>query len=325
MENVKIVGCGYARASSKIENEALKKAVDTSDEWIQTRTGIASRYISETENTSDLAIRAAQKAIHNAQINTSQISMIIVATCTPDNVTPSVACIVQEALGLNDKPVMAFDINAACSGFLFALQCAASMLQKGYALVIGAETLSKILDWSDRNTCVLFGDGAGAVLIQRTQDGSTMDFYARSKGDKEYALYCAGRSLQPDLENVAQDKPYLSMNGREVFRFAIQAMPDAIYGVLQGQPVEEMDLMIPHQANIRILEYVSKKMKFPMEKMFVNLDQFGNTSAASVPIALAQAWEEHKIKENMDLVLVGFGAGFTWAACKIHIEGGKHQ
>lgn len=224
MENVKIVGCGYARAFSKIENEALKKAVDTSDEWIQTRTGIASRYISETENTSDLAIRAAQKAIQNAQINTSQISMIIVATCTPDNVTPSVACIVQEALGLNDKPVMAFDINAACSGFLFALQCAASMLQKGYALVIGAEILSKILDWSDRNTCVLFGDGAGAVLIQRAQDGSTMDFYARSKGDKEHALYCAGRSLQPDLENVAQDKPYLSMNGREVFRFAIQAL-----------------------------------------------------------------------------------------------------
>ena len=136
--------------------------------------------------------------------------------------------------------------------------------------------------------------------LSEAQDGSTMDFYARSKGDKEHALYCAGRSLQPDLENVAQDKPYLSMNGREVFRFAIQAMPDAIYGVLQGQPVEEIDLMIPHQANIRILEYVSKKMKFPMEKMFVNLDQFGNTSAASVPIALAQAWEEHKIKENMD-------------------------
>lgn len=325
MENVKIIGCGYAIASQKIENDTLKKAVDTSDEWIKSRTGIASRYISEKENTSALALKAAQKAIDHAGIDVHQISMIVVATCTPDNVTPSVACMVQEALGLNEDAVTAFDINAACSGFLFGLQCASSMLQKGYALVIGAETLSKILDWTDRNTCVLFGDGAGAVLISRTQDGSFMNFYSRSKGDKEHALYCAGRSLQPGLENVKQDKPYLSMNGREVFRFAIQAMPDAIYGVLQGEPIEEIDLVIPHQANIRILEYVSKKMKLPMEKMFVNLDCFGNTSAASVPIALAQAWEDKKIKENMDLVLVGFGAGFTWAACKIHIEGGNNQ
>ena len=171
---------------SVIENEALKKAVDTSDEWIQTRTGIASRYISETENTSDLAIRAAQKAIQSGQIDGSQISMIIVATCTPDNVTPSVACIVQEALGLNDKPVMAFDINAACSGFLFALQCAASMLQKGYALVIGAETLSKILDWSDRNTCVLFGDGAGADRVGG--EGRGVPLHHRRQGFAERAL-----------------------------------------------------------------------------------------------------------------------------------------
>ena len=193
------------------------------------------------------------------------------------------------------------------------------------ALVIGAETLSKILDWKDRNTCVLFGDGAGAVLIKRCDDGSNMTFYARSKGDKDKALYCAGRSLQPELKNIAQEKPYLSMNGREVFRFAIRSMPDAIEHVLKEESIDSIDLMIPHQANIRILEYVSKKMKFPMDKMFINLDQFGNTSAASVPLALGQAWQQNKIKENMNLVLVGFGAGFTWAACKIHIEGGKHD
>lgn len=325
MENVKIIGCGYAYGSNCVTNDMLKNVVDTSDEWIQSRTGIKQRTVSKNENTSDLAIRAAKKAIEENHIDKHEISLIIVATCTPDNVTPSCACLVQEALGLNEDPVMAFDINAACSGFIYALQCASRMLDKGIALVIGAETLSKILDWKDRNTCVLFGDGAGAVLIKRCEDGSNMTFYARSKGDKDKALYCAGRSLQPELKNIAQEKPYLSMNGREVFRFAIRSMPDAIEHVLKEESIDSIDLMIPHQANIRILEYVSKKMKFPMDKMFINLDQFGNTSAASVPLALGQAWQQNKIKENMNLVLVGFGAGFTWAACKIHIEGGKHD
>ena len=196
MENVKIIGCGYAYGSNCVTNDMLKNVVDTSDEWIQSRTGIKQRTVSENENTSVLAIRAAKKAIEENHIDKHEISLIIVATCTPDNVTPSCACLVQEALGLNEDPVMAFDINAACSGFIYALQCASRMLDKGIALVIGAETLSKILDWKDRNTCVLFGDGAGAVLIKRCDDGSNMTFYARSKGDKDKALYCAGRSLQ---------------------------------------------------------------------------------------------------------------------------------
>lgn len=325
MENVKIVACGYANGSKVVTNDDLSRVVETNDEWIQTRTGIKQRTISESENTSELAIKAALHALESSSIDKHKISLIIVATCTPDNVTPSCACLVQEALGLNEDAVMAFDINAACSGFLYALQVASSLLQDGYALVIGAETLSKILDWKDRNTCVLFGDGAGAVLIERAADGSWMSFYSRSKGDVQGALHCAGRSLQPELENVSQDKPYLSMNGREVFRFAIQAMPDAIKHVLADQTIEDIDLLIPHQANIRILDYVSKKMHFPMEKMFVNLDQYGNTSAASVPLALAQAWHQGKIKENMNLILVGFGAGFTWAACKIHIQERKNQ
>ena len=189
MENVKIIGCGYAYGSNCVTNDMLKNVVDTSDEWIQSRTGIKQRTVSKNENTSDLAIRAAKKAIEENHIDKHEISLIIVATCTPDNVTPSCACLVQEALGLNEDPVMAFDINAACSGFIYALQCASRMLDKGIALVIGAETLSKILDWKDRNTCVLFGDGAGAVLIKRCNDGSNMTFYARSKGDKDKALY----------------------------------------------------------------------------------------------------------------------------------------
>lgn len=317
MENVKIIGTGYATPNQKITNDQLSQVVDTSDTWIRSRTGISSRYISCQENTSDLALRAAQNAIQASGIDPRSIRLILVATLTPDNYTPTVACQVQAGLGLNEHPVMAFDLNAACSGFLFALECAASLLKEGVALIIGAETLSKILDWNDRNTCVLFGDGAGACLIERVQDGSSMTFYARSKGDVDHALYCPDRSLQPDLMNKTEKKSYLSMKGRDVFRFAIQAMPDAIQHVLQGQSLDAVDLMIPHQANIRILEHVSKKMGFGMEKMFVNLDTLGNTSAASVPIALAQAWEQGKIKEGMQVILVGFGAGFTWGACKI--------
>lgn len=324
MENIKIIGCGYAAPERSISNDELSKYIDTSDEWISSRTGIRSRYVSPKENTSQLAIRAAQNAIETSGIDKERISLIVVATLTPDAYTPSCACMVQAGLGLNDHNVMAFDINAACSGFLFALKSACRLLDEGVALVIGAETLSKILDWKDRNTCVLFGDGAGACLIEKSST-DTMNFYCRSKGDTEHTLFCPGRALQPDIQNVPENKQYLEMNGREVFRFAIQAMPDAILHVLNGQDLDAVDYIIPHQANVRILNHVSQKMKIPMEKMFINLDEFGNTSAASVPIALAQAWQKGKIRPGMDVILVGFGAGFTWGACKIHIEGGNND
>lgn len=324
MENVKIIGCGLAEAERCVTNTDLESVVETSDEWIASRTGIRSRRISITENTSDLAVRAAHEAIVDSGIDPHEIRIIIVATLSPDCVTPSCACLVQAALGLNDAPVMAFDLNAACSGFLFALETAAALLKDdGCALVIGAETLSKILNWKDRSTCVLFGDGAGACIIRR--DGNAeMNFYSRSRGDTAHALWCRSRSLQPDLANVTEEKGYLEMNGREVFRFAIQAMPDAIRAVMQGEPAENIDLLIPHQANLRILDYVSKKMNFPMEKMAVSLDRYGNTSSASVPIALAEAWRSGRIHENMTVVLVGFGAGFTWGACRIR-TGGKTE
>lgn len=323
MENVKIIGCGLAEAEQEITNADLEKVVETSDEWISSRTGIRARRISRTESTSDLAVRAARNAIADSGIDPHDIRVIIVATLSAECVTPSCACLVQAALGLNDDPVMAFDLNAACSGFLFALETAAALLKDGCALVIGAETLSKILNWKDRSTCVLFGDGAGACLIRRDEQAQ-MTFYSRSRGDTGHALYCPGRSLQPDLANVTEEKGYLEMNGREVFRFAIQAMPDAIQAVMQGEPAENIDLLIPHQANLRILDYVSKKMNFPMEKMAVSLDRYGNTSSASVPIALAEAWQSGRIHENMTIVLVGFGAGFTWGACRIR-TGGKTE
>lgn len=323
MEHVRIIGCGKAAGEQKITNKDLENIVETSDEWITTRTGIRSRYISSSRNTSDLAIEAAANAIQSAGINPHDIRLIIVATLTPDCVTPSVACMVQAALGLNEDSIMAFDLNAACSGFLFALQTASSLLQEGYGLVIGAETLSKILNWEDRSTCVLFGDGAGACVIERDENAS-MTFYARSSGDTAHALYCGSRSLQKDMHNVKEDKQYLEMNGREVFRFATRAMPDAIHAVMQDDDIDTIDLIIPHQANQRILDYVSKKMKIPMEKMVINLDEFGNTSSASVPIALAAAWEEGRIHYNMTIVLVGFGAGFTWGACRIE-TGGKQN
>lgn len=321
MEHVKIIGCGMATGDQKVTNKDMENVVETSDAWITSRTGIHSRYISSTSNTSDLAIKAAKDAIKSANINPHDIRLIIVATLSPDCVTPSVACMVQAQLGLNDDAIMAFDINAACSGFLFALQTASSLLKEGYGLVIGAETLSKILNWEDRSTCVLFGDGAGACIIERNAS-SSMTFYARSSGDTDHALYCGSRGLQPTLRNVKEEKRYLEMNGREVFRFAIHAMPDAIQAVMKDDPIDSIDLLIPHQANRRILEYVSKKIKYSMEKMIINLDEFGNTSSASVPIALAKAWEEGRIRENMTIVLVGFGAGFTWGACRIE-TGGK--
>lgn len=323
MEHVRIIGCGSAQGDRRVPNTALQDVIETSDEWITSRTGIRSRYISTTSNTSDLATVAARKAIDSAGINPHDIRLIIVATLSPDCVTPSVACMVQAKLGLNEDNIMAFDLNAACSGFLFALQTASSLLQEGYGLVIGAETLSKILDWEDRSTCVLFGDGAGACIIQKDETAS-MTFYARSTGDTDRALYCASRSLQSNLTNVKEDKHYLEMNGREVFRFAIQAMPDAITHVMQDDAIDTIDLIIPHQANLRILDYVSKKMKIPMEKMVISLDEYGNTSSASVPIALAKAWEEGRIHDHMTIVLVGFGAGFTWGACRIE-TGGKQN
>lgn len=322
MKNIKLLSSGYALAEHCISNADLERVVETSDEWITQRTGIKSRYVSSHENTSDLGFRAAKDAIQKANIDAKEIDLIIVATITPDHFTPSTACLIQEKLGLNDCHVMAFDISAACSGFIYAMHVASSMLgQYKCALVIGSETLSKIIDWRDRNTCVLFGDGAGALLLKHEENVKNIQFYAQSIGDAKGTLQASGVNLNAPLQNSDKNFGYMQMDGSEVFRFAIKAMEDAIVKVLEQANVslEEIDLIIPHQANIRIIRNVAKRMKLAEDKFYINLDKFGNTSAASIAIGLAQASEEGKLKAGMKLVLVGFGAGFTYAASYIEL------
>lgn len=317
MKNIKIKGYGYAKAEKYVTNQDLSKIVDTSDEWIIERTGIKTRYISEKETTSELAYRAAKHAIENAGINKNEIDLIIVATTTPDNFTPSTACLLQEKLGLNGQHIMAFDLNAACSGFLYAMHTACALLnQYKCALIVGAEVLSKIINWKDRNTCVLFGDGAGALIIKKEETLNNIEFYANAIGDSKGILKAEGISMEQ-----TKTFGYLKMDGKEVFRFAVKAMEEAMRKVLEQANVNinEIDLIIPHQANIRIIKYVAKHMKLDENRFFINLDQFGNTSSASVAIALAQAKELGKIHEGMKIVLVGFGAGFTYAASYIEL------
>lgn len=322
MINIKLKGCGYVSADTLLTNDELSKYVDTSDEWIQTRTGIKQRYISRNENTSDLAYKAALNAIEDAKMDKNEIDLIIVASATPDYITPSTACIVQEKLGLNGNEVMAFDVNAACSGFLYAMNVAAHMLEScKCALIIGAEVLSKIIDWKDRNTCVLFGDGAGAVILKKESNEKKIEFYAKSIGDVNGILRADGLCFNSPFSENKKDYGYLTMDGKEVFRFAVKAMEDGIRKVLDKVNVslDEIDLIIPHQANLRIIKNVAKRMKLSEDKFFINLDSFGNTSAASVVIALAQAKSEGIVKPGMKIVLIGFGSGFTYASAYIEL------
>ncbi|UTY38308.1 ketoacyl-ACP synthase III [Allocoprobacillus halotolerans] len=298
--------------------------MDTSDKWIIQRTGISSRYVSETENTSDLAYQASLQAIEDANIQREDIDVIIVATMTPDCMTPSTACLVQAKLGLNDCPIFAFDINGACSGFLYAFQIASDLLSRyEHILVIGSETISKMIDWNDRSTCVLFGDGAGAMILGR---GATQLYhYANSEGDTQQVLQADGLSLVQDLQNNEPSTHYLNMKGNDVFRFAVKVLKESIEHVLaqSNLTMDDIDLVIPHQANYRIISHVAKKMKVDLSKFYMNLQEFGNTSAASIPIAYAMAQREGKIPANGRVILVGFGAGLTYGATLIDNRGGQ--
>lgn len=308
MEGIKIIGTGHYAPSQVVSNDDLSKRVETSDEWITTRTGIKRRHLSENENTSDLAYQAAKKAIENSHIDINKLRYIIVATFTPDHFTPSTACIVQEKLGLNDQPIMAFDINAACSGFVYALSVIKGLLKDDeYGLVIGSEVISKVIDWQDRGTCVLFGDGAGAAVVEK----SSTPFYSyhNSTGNMT-ALVCPGRGLN------STETGYLQMDGKAVFKFAVEAINDAIKNVLaQSQlTLEDIDYVICHQANYRIISHVYKKLKADPQKFYMNLDEYGNTSAASIPMALSEMNEKGLLQEGQKIICVGFGAGLTWGA-----------
>lgn len=315
---MKILGYGKAVPRKIVTNDDLSKFVETSDEWIFQRTGIRERRISD-ENTSELAYRSAFEAIKNSNIDKNEIDLIVCATMTPDNFTPSVACMVQEKLGLGDN-VTAFDVNAACTGFVFALKIVASMLNTYHkkALVIGCETLSKIIDFEDRNTCVLFGDGAGAIVVEK--DGKNEEFYTCSFGnDKD--LVAENVEMNFEMKNKVLKSGFLKMNGKEIFKFAINVIEKSIDNILDrtNLKLEDIKLIIPHQANQRIISNVSKKLNVDNNKFFVNLEKYGNTSAASVPMALCEAFESKKITKGDKVILVGFGGGLTWGSTIIEI------
>ena len=312
----KIIGTGSALPSKILTNVDLEKMVDTSDEWIKERTGIKERRVSgEDVATSDLAYDAAKRAIEASKIDPLTIDLIIVATCSPDSLFPSVSTILQDKLGAINAA--AFDLSAACSGFNFALSTASKFIETGSykkILVVGADTLTKYLDWTDRNTCILFGDGAGAVVLEATEENSgVLSSYMKAKGSGgKFLVMPGGGSRDPENKNGS----FIKMDGKEVFRFAVKALEESVVEVvkLANLEIKDINLLIPHQANVRIIDHVIKKFNLPKEKVYVNLQHYGNTSAASIPIALDEAVREGKIKKGDIVVLSGFGAGLTYAS-----------
>jgi 3-oxoacyl-[acyl-carrier-protein] synthase-3 len=321
---VGIIGTGSCLPEREVTNFDMEKIVETSNEWIISRTGIGSRrFASEDQATSDLAVVAAERAIKSAGIKAEDIDLIIVATITPDMVFPATACIVQDKIGAVNAA--AFDLEAACSGFLYGMEIGKQFISTGchkYVLVIGAETMSKILDFEDRKTCVLFGDGAGAAVLGAVEDGKgILSAELGSDGRKGMVLNLpAGGSRIPASERTVKDRlHYVVMDGSEVFKFAVRKMGDASINVIReaGLKIEDINYLIPHQANMRIISSAAKKLKLPLDKVQINLDKYGNMSAASVPVALDEAIREGKIKDGDNTVLVGFGGGLTWGACVI--------
>ena len=320
----RILGVGSYGPPGKVANTELSKRVDTSDEWIRSRTGISERRLaSENQSTSDLSVEASRRAIERAGIEVNQIDLVVVATITPDMAFPSTACLIQHKLGL--EKVASFDIEAACSGFLYALDVADAMLGSGRyntALVVGAEKMSSIMDWTDRTTCVLFGDGAGAAVLSRDGLGpSLLGFYCGADGANP-SLLCqpAGGSSRPAThETVENREHFLKMNGREIFKSAVRVMESSCRKLLDQHNItlSEISIIIPHQANLRIVESLSARLELPLEKFFCNLDRYGNTSAASIPLALDEAIQSGRIKDGDLCLLVAFGAGLTWSSTLI--------
>jgi 3-oxoacyl-[acyl-carrier-protein] synthase III len=316
-----VVGWGMYVPEQVVTNADLAKRVETSDEWIRTRTGIRERRVaSDRDTTASMAIQAAREALDRARLTPASVGLIIVATATPEYIFPATACLVQNALGATHAG--SFDLSAGCSGFIYALAMASAAIRSGsndVALVIGSETLSRVVDWSDRNTCVLFGDGAGAILLQASEEpGGVLSTILGSDGSGgDHLMIPSGGSKSPiTVEAIQSGQNLIKMNGREVFRFATRVMGRAAREACDkaNLDVGEIDLFVPHQANIRIINSAARHLKISDDKVFVNLHKYGNTSAASIPIALCEAIGAGRIKRNDNLVLVGFGAGLTWGA-----------
>ncbi len=312
----KVIGVGSCLPPKVLTNEELSKMVETSDEWITSRTGIRERRVADDGTaTSDLAFIAAERALSSAKVAAEEIDLILVATTSPDWLFPSVACVLQHRLKAANAA--AFDVSAACSGFNYALSVAAAFIENGNyqkVLVVGADTLTKYLDWKDRNTCILFGDGAGAVVLTASKDGSgVLASWLMAEGHHgHYLIMPGGGSRDPEMKRGR----FIRMDGKEVFRFAVRALEKSIHQVLKRAKLklEDVALLIPHQANMRIIDHVTKKMGLPKEKVYVNLHKYGNTSAASIPIALDEAVADGRIKKNDIVIVSGFGAGLTAGA-----------
>lgn len=318
--SMKIIGTGSALPAKKLENEELTKLVDTSDEWIRERTGIGARHISTGETVADLAADACRKALENAGREASEVELLLVATCSPETEIPCTACQVQKMLGAGNA--VAFDLNAACSGFLFALNTVYAYLTAGIyrnALIAGTEVLSKIIDWTDRGTCILFGDGAGAVMVEQCVEGGMMGFVQHSDGSKGNVLACGSRKLENPWFLEKEFMPYVRMDGREVFSFAVRQVPASIEEALgkSGITVDDVDLFVLHQANRRIIESIAQRLKADISKFPINLDRVGNMSSAAIPVLLDELNSQGKLIPGMTLVLSGFGAGLTYGACVI--------
>lgn len=303
--NAGIIGMGKYVPEKAIPNKDFENVLDTSDEWIRSRTGIENRFIAENEETSDLAYKAALQAIENAGITPSQIGLIVVATVTQDQNFPSVACQIQERLGISGCGAM--DVSAACSGFIYGTAIAKQFIETNsyeYVLVVGVEKLSKVVDWDDRNTAVLFGDGASAAVLGKVSEGrGILAFELGADGTGGKHLYL-------------NQKNHIAMNGREVFKFAVRQMGESAVSVLEkaGLTKEDVDYLVPHQANIRIMEAARERLDLPEEKMSKTIQKYGNTSAASIGISIVEDLESGKIKDDDIVVLVGFGGGLTWGA-----------
>jgi 3-oxoacyl-[acyl-carrier-protein] synthase-3 len=321
-----IAGTGSFVPEKRLTNDDLSKLVDTNDEWIVQRTGIRERRIAGPgESTATLATAAARRALEAANLEPKDIDLVVCGTITPEMTFPSTACFVAAALGMTSTP--AFDVAAACSGFLYTLDTAASFIKAGRyrnVLVIGAETLSRITDYKDRGSCILFGDGAGAVVLQRSADAKRGLIYSalHADGTGWEMLCCKPGSRFPIEESLVETRDqYMKLKGREVYKFAVQRFEELIEDALRKCELtpDTVSLIIPHQVNQRIIDSAMHKLGLPAEKAFVNIDRYGNTSAASIPIALDEAWRSGRIKPNDVLVFVAFGAGLTWANAVVRV------
>lgn len=321
MLNTGILAADCYAPENIVTNDDLSKIVDTNDEWIYSRTGIKHRHISEGENTSQLCIKVAQRLLEKSRVKPEEIDLIIVGTITPDYSTPSTACIVQGAIGAQNA--FAFDISAACSGFVYSLSIADKFIKSGNykkALVIGAETLSKITDWKDRSTCVLFGDGAGGAILEPREQGGILAEDLHAKGIDGLKLTAGERQVEnmatsPEKEN----NPYLVMDGKAIFNFATKVVPQsvALLAEKSGVNMDEIKYIVPHQANSRIIDIVARKLNVPKEKFYLNIQEYGNTSAASIAIALGEMSNKGLLQKGDKIIITGFGAGLTWGSMLI--------